>query len=292
MSSVWDRYVVDPSGKTGAFWTVQESTTGGAQQNTQWIELGNPFPQFAGVTQSLASCTSGTTCPVTVKAPANSRAGDVFAVTLGMGEDATATLPTVPSGWNFTAYANQGFNQVLLSTDSCKIKLSSWLLLHVYGGPSSDSGSYTFTHSANSYSTSCLGTVIPNLFAFLANYRGANQTDGSTGAYCVNGWPGSSDSSSFSTGGSNNSAFSPSYVSQVLNIFVYNKLNNTLSQPQGTPAVTVEANGPGGLPFLAADVAADAAGLSLGPYTDTASPGCVFVGGCIWFAYQMALELP
>jgi hypothetical protein len=133
---------------------------------------------------------------------------------------------------------------------------------------------------------------------FSGELQGANQTDANNGGHCVNGWPGSSDGTSFSTGGSApGSPFSPSYVSQVLNIFDYDCAPVTFTKPNGAPAVTVEApaaNSSGGFPsslgFLAADVPADASGLSFGPYTDSATPSCGL--GAFWFAYQMAVELP
>jgi hypothetical protein len=285
MSTMWDPNVIDPNGKKGAFWTVQESTdgtNGGTQQNTQWIELGNPFPQLAAVNDGGVNCTPGTTCSVTVKAPAKAQAGDVFVVSLDEGQDATGTLPTVPSGWNIMY--DQNLNQALLSSDSCGFKDTAWLLTYAYPGPGGDSGSYTFKHPAKSYGICDSITVVPNMRAFLVDYRGANGNLSST-AYCVQSYPGSSDTSSFSTG---SSALPSPYVSQILTTFVPVEDLGTVATPTGAPPVTVEALGGG---ILEADVPADAPNLNFGPYSTTVSPACTGPA-CIWYAWQVPIALP
>jgi hypothetical protein len=62
-SSMWDPGATSSSGESGAFWTVQEFTTGVDNQSTEWLELSDPFPCSSATAGTKRSAAAGRAFP-------------------------------------------------------------------------------------------------------------------------------------------------------------------------------------------------------------------------------------
>jgi hypothetical protein len=144
VSTVWDSGQTSASGGKGTFWTTQEFTQGGDDQSTEWLELGDPFPYYAGKTISESECPNGPgqVCTLTLPVPANVEYGDVLlaAVVVGSGPPGL----TNPSGWTRLPIVNHNNAKHIESSDSCGNLETGWVLAHVYGSQSEPS-QYDFT---------------------------------------------------------------------------------------------------------------------------------------------------
>jgi len=270
---------------------MEEFTTGGSDEETDWDQLSDPEPLFVGsALQEAEGCSTGTNCTFTIHAPdapGGSQSGDVLIMSLEFAAS-TITPPTIPAGWTILPISNMGGATSMQSHDSCGVFLTSWLLTYVYGSTAGDTGSYQFTHSGSSYNT-CLGTVIPEMLGFLVDYRGASST---LSNYSVYGYPGTTDGGSFSVG----PATLTTTDATLLNIWASPGLESesneftlqTFTAPQGTPTLIPETPLANTWPFLAADVPAPKGG-TFGPYSTTGSGNCTSAG-CLWFGWQV--EIP
>jgi hypothetical protein len=111
------------------------------------------------------------------------------------------------------------------------------------------------------------------------------------GNYIVSGYPGTTDSSSFSIGSSN-----PPGETLLLNIFSgvtqdspeSNESAGTLASPAGTPSLTAETPLSNNYGLLAADVSVPTSG---GTYSTSISGFCATKPtptGCIWYGWQVS----
>jgi len=284
VSTLWDPNFSSPN-ESDAFWTVQEFTTGGSNQSTQWAALADPLPYFVGSSQDESECSGGggSTCKVTIADPPGVQAGDVIIVGLALGEPAKA-LPVLPdSSWILLSASNiNGSPQEIASNCGSGCQISSWLAAHIY--TSNDSGSYTFEHYLNGNA---------EMSAILVAYRGAGQTLSNYTGY---GFTQNGLLSSFST-----TAISPSADGELATLVL---ADGGCESPEGSEATSHVVTAPTGMPTLApetsltdlpgfwidADAGIPASGNSYGPYTITESPAgsCKDVGA-YWLAWQAVI---
>jgi hypothetical protein len=282
MSMIWDS-----SGGENPFWTVNELTAGGSDEQTHWDQLVEPLPFFVGSTniESERPGGAGTICTVTSTIPLNVvKQGDVILVSLALGETANV-LPTLPDNtWTLLAASNiAGSPQQISFTDGNGTTNTSWLAAHVYGGSANDSGSYNFIHFEN---------LAREFGAQMVVYRGAGTNFGN---YSTSGFTQNTNSSTFSIG-----ATTPPGQTQLLDIVLpgagcengeTGEPGDTYSAPTGTPPLVAETPlHPQYFPWLASDVSVPTAGQSYGPYSfsETVNGGCPIKKGG-WLAWEVAI---
>jgi hypothetical protein len=286
-SLIWDPSLFSSSGEAGLFWSVAELSKGVTDQSTVWTQFNDTLPYFVGPAKNVESeCTGGTgsTCAVTVKAPAGVQDGDVILVAIGLGEPA-AHPPTLPdsTSWTLLTASNISGTPNQISASNSSQAVTVWLAAHIFGSVPNDSGSYTFKHFLNSPVE--LGTL-------LMTYRGAGQNLGNYTAY---GFSQNGFHSSFTTSAS----VTPPAESQLVTMTVANigcddpnEPSDTFAAPSGSPALSAETPltpASGTLPWLGSDVSAPITGQPFGPYTYsvTAGGGCSTTG--TWLSWEIAV---
>lgn len=292
VSTVWDSGQTSASGEKGTFWTTQEFTQGGDDQSTEWLELGDPFPYYAGHTMRESECpNAGQVCTLTLPVPTNAEPGDVLLAAVMVGSNSPGL--TIPSGWTKMPIVNHNNETHIVSSDSCGNYETGWVLAHVYGTQSEPSA-YSISFTPETYNT-CNGPAIAEIQGLLLDYREASQD---LSSYVIHGKPTSSDASSLSVGPVTlqNRDEQLAVVFQGASPVNENSESGgdstTFTAPTGAPALTPETSlSPYNAPFLAADVsfAPCTSGLCVGggygPYA-TSNTG---VSG-LWLGWQ--IEIP
>jgi hypothetical protein len=193
MTTVWDPNFSGPQEKDG-FWTVQEYSTGGSNESTNFVGLQDPLPYYAGQQPPVGpggnvgenECqVANTTCYLTYSAPSGAQAGDVFIAVVGIVDEKTDSSHLVlPSGWTLFSLSNLGTNEVATPIGSGGIVYqTSFLAAHVYGG-SNDPGQYSVGIKTI--------TNLGEMYGFMVSYRGASTT---LSNYTARGYPGNSSGS-------------------------------------------------------------------------------------------------
>jgi hypothetical protein len=171
MSILWDPNFASPS-EADAFWMVQEFTTGGSNQSTQFAPIQDPLPFFVGSSTAENECVlgAGHDCTVSISPPQGVQAGDVLLVALDLAENTPFLLP-VPSGWTLLAASNLTGSPRQIRSYAGYFD-TSWLAAHIYG--TSEPSAYSFTHGNND------GTEFA---ALMVAYRGARSNLNNYTAY-------------------------------------------------------------------------------------------------------------
>jgi len=95
MTMLWDPNYASPN-ENGAFWTIQEYTTGGSNESTQWAQLADPLPYYVSSFDSEGECNPNSMCTVRIQAPPGVQSGDMLMVNLDLGS-VSSSNPTVPA---------------------------------------------------------------------------------------------------------------------------------------------------------------------------------------------------
>ena len=293
---MWDSSVTSPSSAKGAFWSVQEFTTGGgggSDQSTIWNLLADPQPSFVGANNGDAECTGGW-CTVHVPPPAGAQPGDLLLASLDLSA-VSSSSPSLPTGWNILPISNigNGTTTQMQSNDRCGDLISSWFVAHVLQVGET---SFDFKHFDNGENT-CTGFVQGELGAYMVAYRGANPDLTKLTLY---GYPTTADSDIFTI-----PAVSPPAKTTLVSIFsgpgsetpsrgANDENYVTINAPTGNPTLTVEdpQNLIFSLGFLGADIEVRQSSTAYGAYTvGQTSPTCSG-NGCVWFGWQVAVPSP
>jgi len=151
VSAVWDQNFSSPSGESGAFWTVQQFTTGGANQSTEWQAIADPLPFFVDSKEKESECNggSGTTCTMNFTVPPTAQYGDLILVHLLLGQPATKNPGLPDSSWTLLSASNITGSPQAISATNGGFTWTSWIAAHIYGSTTSDTGTYSFTHHLN-----------------------------------------------------------------------------------------------------------------------------------------------
>jgi hypothetical protein len=270
MTMLWDPNYSSPN-QNQAFWTVQEYTTGGSNQSTQFAQLADPVPYIVGYNaweESECPGADGKPCTLTITTPSGLQNGDVVVVTMDTG-GYRSTLPTPPdSTWTALPIANMN-NQQFLESGFCynHDPTTAYVFSHVYGA-SSETGSYAFSQVKQAL---CGGAFQPELEGALYAYRGANTNFSKYLLYAyinnVADYPVLTDGPSGTT--------SPS-PGTLLNIFWGNGSENPEATEPNTyftapKGATPEVPGNNASDYYLADVPIPSAGVAFGEYRTNVS---------------------
>ncbi len=279
---VYDPNAIGPSGEP-VFWEVEEITCsslsnatcpGAADESTSWVALGDPAPQFVGVSEAEtepspnATCTSSQTLQTMVNPPSGTLDGDVLIAILQAGLPTTGSTPTLPPGWTLLNLINQG-STTMTTTATCGFFEQSQVAVHTYS--TSDTVPYTFTFYTTPVTNTCDPDycIIGESDVYINAYSFAGTDFTKYGAY---GFP-NNDSGSNTT--SATGVITPPAERKVLTVFSgtgdYDEtgLCETFTNLTGSPALTIETSlTPDCTPpaFLSADLWDDS-GSSVGGYT-------------------------
>jgi hypothetical protein len=295
----WDPSLASPSSNPNSFWNVVEYTQGGADQSSEWFQMGDPLPYFISSLDNGTVCPQNSECKITVNAPSGVQPGDVLLANIEVGA-VSSSNPGLPSGWTLLPISNLGTpeNPVyqMQTEDSCHFLTSTWMAAHIYQAGET---SYSFTDFNNGEAT-CKGDFSGILSGFIAAYRDAAQTLANLTAY---GFPSDYDEGSFTSG-----AVQPSGEGTLLTIF---SAENGLSG-SGVPATFATPSAFAGQPTpvaespligdlygtLAIDVGVPAGGGSYGGYSTTLEEPDTCVDkdkngqqypDCEWYAFEVAI---
>jgi hypothetical protein len=274
-STIFDPGTTSPNTFPGAFWTAQEYTTGGTNQSTQWIELAVPLPYFVGYSVNESECKNlqnGQNCDVTFTTPSGLQNGDVVIADLFMGGRLTNPPTPADSTWVSIPIANLG-NALTMTQGTCGALLdleTEFVLAHVYGS-SSETGTYKFKHSFNTYCPHPTFVIAPEIGGDLYAYRAGSVN---LSSYVLDGYPGSGASQTITVGPAPGN--SPSFGT-LLNIFDCNnnpdspessEFSMIFTAPMQTPSATPELplSNSGGR-SLVADLGIGSSGVTLGQYS-------------------------
>jgi hypothetical protein len=281
---IYDPFINGPGGE-GDFWQVEEISKGGADESTTWNALADPtpLPYFMGATEAESECAggAGSTCKVTVTAPAGVQDGDLLLVKLDLDQSAS-NAPALPdSGWSLLTASNiSGSPKKITATCCSGAVFTSWLAAHTY--TSGDSGSYTFKHY--------ISVTGEEFGAFLVDYRAASTN------------PSSLVSDGFSQDGLHSTfkigpVTPPGGTELVAMVFgnagcetpeSAEENSAAYAAPEGTPTLSPEAAGL----WLAADAGVPGPpAQSYGSYTFEAgpAPGCTRTSVGPWTAWYVAI---
>jgi hypothetical protein len=293
MSMIWDSSVSE-----NPFWTVNELTTSGSDEQTHWDQLVEPTtPFFVGYSQAIEgdvhhqTCTNSYHSTTTVQPPPNIANGDTLVVILEAGVPTIFTVPTTPPGWTLLPMANIGGNSLLIN-QGCGSFAYGWIAVHQYSA--SDSRPYSFTQQITPAQNVCGGGGCfgGELGGFLVAYRGAISDANQYLAYgYANSYPNSSKTSS--TLAQNIAA-----SRELVTIFQgdgndpdENKVCDTFGTIAGSPMLTPETPATptcANWSFYAADQWSGSAGGAFGPYSVTPSGVSVY-GQAALPAFQVVL---